>query len=181
VSAVRVHVTARLGSLRINAFFFCPLARSSPHLVHRIVSTLAVTLVSTRSESYPVQSSRSAHRPPSLTAENQRITHIGLADVKSLKVAALRSTHRTTTMPRSGLGRRIWEEFGLYIGPSALSVCVFPPLYALSIPRLAPFVLAFLFDHRRTVPHPRRRRARHRAPHNYSVNSHKFIASFHRV
>ena len=122
-----VHVTARLGSLRINAFLFLstrslvPSSRPSYR-----PQRSPVTLVSTRSEPYPVQSSCPAPRTLSLTAKNQRITHISSADVKSLKVTALHSTHHMTTMPQSGLGHRIWEEFGLYIGLSALSVCVFP-------------------------------------------------------
>jgi hypothetical protein len=78
----------------------------------------------------------------------------------------------STTVPRSGLGRRIWEESALYIGSPA-SFVRFPSSFELdyvSIPRLASFVLAFVVEHRRTTPRPRRCRARRRADRYHSIN-----------
>jgi hypothetical protein len=140
------------------------LARSSPHLVHRIALNARPSPSFPPDPSHTQCSQAALPIAPHLSRPTINGSPTSRRPMSKPKVAVLRSTYRTTTVPRSGLVCRIWEGFELYIGSFLVSFVRFLSYFdldcALHCP-ISPFVLAFVFDHRR--------RARCRASRDHSV------------
>jgi len=133
------------------------------------------TLVVKRSMPFLKQPSRPARRAPVVLADDSRIARVASADVKTRKAIGPRCTRLalpSPTVPRSGLFKN-WKGFRVVYRISWLYCVRFRPYFVLDSSALhfpvSPFDLEFVLDIRRDVPHPRRLRARRRAPRDYSV------------
>jgi len=138
-------------------------------------SCLSFTLVIKRSMPFLKQPSRPAHRTPVVLADDSRIAHVALADVKMRKAIGPRCTRLALplpTVPQSGLFKN-WKGFWVIYRISWLYCVCFRPYFILDLSTLhfpvSPFDLEFVLDIRHNVPHPRCLRARRCAPHDYSV------------